>query len=92
MNENKSNNSWFIPVLALIFIVLKLTGEIDWSWLWVLSPIWIPLVLSLIVIIFAFFKGIHKEIKKQEKEKKWMDKAENDILLHQMWTGERDEE
>lgn len=27
--------------LGLIFIVLKLTGNIDWSWLWVLAPFWI---------------------------------------------------
>ena len=87
MKENKSNSSWFIPALALIFIVLKLMGYIDWSWLWVLSPIWIPLALSLIVIIFAFFKGVYKEVKRQEREQKWMDKTENDILLHRMWTG-----
>jgi hypothetical protein len=36
-------------ILALIFITLKLTGVIAWSWLWVLAPIWIPLVLVLII-------------------------------------------
>lgn len=29
-------------VLTMVFIVLKLLGVIDWSWAWVLSPIWVP--------------------------------------------------
>ena len=41
----------FISVLTLIFIVLKLTNNISWSWIWVLSPIWITAVL--LIIIFA---------------------------------------
>lgn len=41
----------FIDVLTLIFIVLKLTNIITWSWWWVLSPIWITI---LIVILIAF--------------------------------------
>ena len=35
----------FSAILALIFIVLKLTGCITWSWVWVLAPLWIPLVI-----------------------------------------------
>lgn len=34
---------------TLILIALKLTHFIDWSWLWVLSPIWIPLALTLAI-------------------------------------------
>ena len=36
----------FIPGLALMFIYLKLTGVIMWSWWWVLAPIWIPVYLA----------------------------------------------
>ena len=32
----------FGGLLTILFIALKLTGNIDWSWLWVLSPLWIP--------------------------------------------------
>lgn len=32
-------------VLTLIFVTLKLTNYIDWSWWWILSPIWIPILL-----------------------------------------------
>lgn len=38
----------FLQALTLIFIVLKLTGHISWSWLWVLSPLWIPLGIALV--------------------------------------------
>ena len=37
--------------LGLIFIVLKLLGVITWSWLWVLSPFWIPFVIGIILLI-----------------------------------------
>ncbi len=38
-------------VLLLIFIILKLTGNITWSWLWVLSPLWIGAGLGLLFFI-----------------------------------------
>lgn len=45
-------------VLAVVFIVLKLIGVIDWSWWWVLAPIWIPwaiLIIALAIIgLFAY--------------------------------------
>ncbi len=48
----------FVGVLTLIFIVLKFTGNINWSWLWVLSPIWITalLLLALFGTIFVAAK------------------------------------
>ena len=39
----------FCGLLTIVFIVLKLCKTITWSWLWVLSPLWIP-VISIIVI------------------------------------------
>jgi len=38
-------------LLFLVFLVLKLTAVIDWSWLWVTAPLWIPIALM------AFFFG-----------------------------------
>lgn len=35
-------------LLGLIFIVLRLTGTITWSWWWVLAPFWVPLLVCLI--------------------------------------------
>ena len=55
MSENvKVNNTGgigFFGLLTLIFITLKLTNYIDWSWWWVLAPLWIPIVLVLLFIL-----------------------------------------
>ena len=43
-------------VLTIIFIVLKCLRIINWSWLWVLSPIWIHVAIAiLIILIFKMF-------------------------------------
>lgn len=39
----------FTLSLTLLFIALKLTGYIHWSWVWVVSPIWIVFVLAWII-------------------------------------------
>lgn len=49
--DNKSTGLGICDVLAIVFIVLKLLKVITWSWLWVLSPIWIPCAIMLICII-----------------------------------------
>lgn len=43
----------FAGLLTFVFITLKLTGVIAWSWWWVVSPIWIPVVVALLVIVIA---------------------------------------
>ena len=43
----------FGGLLAIVFITLKLTGYIDWSWWWVLSPFWIPLAIFFGVLLFG---------------------------------------
>ncbi|HCA28362.1 MAG TPA: hypothetical protein DEP23_01655 [Ruminococcaceae bacterium] len=40
-------------MLTIVFIVLKLCKVITWPWLWVLSPIWIPLAVIFIVCLIA---------------------------------------
>ncbi len=40
----------FGSLLTIVFIVLKLIGKIDWSWWWVLSPLWISLALVLVLL------------------------------------------
>lgn len=63
MKKNNNNVSsgggmGICGVLALIFIVLKLLGVITWSWWWVLSPLWIGLALTLIVVLVLLIIGI----------------------------------
>ena len=52
---NKSNDAkteiGFFSLLTIAFIVLKLTHYIDWSWWWVLSPIWISILVIIVVLI-----------------------------------------
>lgn len=53
MSESTKINSGigFTGLLTVLFIGLKLTNVINWSWWWVLSPLWIDF--ALIIIIFA---------------------------------------
>ena len=55
--SNRKNVTVEFPIfgiLGLIFITLKLTGHITWSWLWVLSPFWIPFAVALLVVLIVF--------------------------------------
>ena len=46
----KNGGISFIGLLTLVFIVLKLCKVIDWSWMWVLSPIWISIVIWILIV------------------------------------------
>ena len=74
MNRDTGGVS-FLEILTLLFIGLKLTGHITWSWIWVLSPLWISisitlLVLSTVILLVALGKiDIDKTVKYERKEK-----------------------
>lgn len=53
-NSNGKTGIGFTGLLQLLFIALKLIGVINWSWLWVLSPTWISLVIVVICLIIIF--------------------------------------
>lgn len=44
----------FVGLLTIVFIVLKLCGVINWSWVWVLSPLWISFGLGIILLTILF--------------------------------------
>ena len=51
----------FFSMLAVLFIGLKLTHFIDWSWLWVLAPLWGPAVFGIGIILgIIFVKAIFR--------------------------------
>ena len=52
-NSGRSGGDGFLGLLAIVFIALKLTGHIDWSWWWVLAPIWGPLAIVAVVWLFC---------------------------------------
>jgi uncharacterized protein (DUF983 family) len=53
MSSSNSSGIGLPGLLTVLFIGLKLTGHITWPWLWVLSPLWISLLLFLILLAIA---------------------------------------
>lgn len=55
MSEKSSSSSsggiGFTGLLTIVFVTLKLLGKIDWSWWWVLSPLWIGLSVTLTILL-----------------------------------------
>ena len=59
-DNNNSGGLGFTSALTLIFITLKLLGKINWSWLVVVSPIIIEIILAIILTVFATYISIKK--------------------------------
>lgn len=61
MNENKTivktKGIGFCGLLTIAFIVLKLCGVINWTWLWVLAPLWISWGLALVITLILLLVG-----------------------------------
>ena len=56
MSDSSSSSSGgigFTGLLTVLFVGLKLTNVIAWSWVWVLSPLWIPAFFFMIILIIA---------------------------------------
>ena len=58
MNNERNNNTaaggiGFCGLLGIAFIILKHTGVIGWSWLWVLAPLWIPAVITVGILLIC---------------------------------------
>lgn len=49
--ERRICTTSFTKLLTILFIGLKLTGFINWSWIWILSPMWISFLLLLVAAI-----------------------------------------
>ncbi|MGZ9677454.1 hypothetical protein [Flavobacterium sp. GNP001] len=56
-NSTSSGGIGFAGLLTIVFITLKLTKYIDWSWWWVLSPILIPgiVVIAVLIVLGTLF-------------------------------------
>lgn len=50
---SRSGGVGFFGLLAIGFIVLKLTGNLTWSWWWVLAPLWVPTLIVMAVFFLA---------------------------------------
>lgn len=64
----------FTGLLGILFIALKLTGFIDWSWIWVLAPLWIGWAICALAVIgigiwiLIVIKKTDKEIVENEQK------------------------
>jgi hypothetical protein len=57
-NSSSSGGVGFFGLMFLIFMTLKLTGYIDWSWWWVTAPLWgVFALIILLVILFVIIKS-----------------------------------
>lgn len=69
MSKNSSSSSsggiGFVGILSILFIAFKLLGVIDWSWVWVLSPIWIPGLCVIGILAIASIVFIVRELSKK---------------------------
>lgn len=63
-NNNYSGGIGFCGLLTIVFIVLKLTHVIAWSWWWVLAPMWMPFVLTVLFLLALLIIWIIKESKR----------------------------
>lgn len=63
MKDNNTVRSGinFFEVLGIVFIILRLCGVIDWPWVWVLAPIWVPIGLWLLAVLIAFILAMLKD-------------------------------
>lgn len=71
MSSNRNSSSSGIGicgVLTIVFVVLKLAGVINWSWLWVLCPLWIDILLTVIVLVII---AIIEKIARNKYWKSW---------------------
>ena len=53
-SNSSSGGIGFIGVLTIVFIILKLLNKIDWSWWWVLSPLWISTAIGILILTIIF--------------------------------------
>lgn len=56
MSTNSTSSSGgigFAGLLTIVFIALKLLGKINWSWWWVLSPLWIGAALAIFLVVIV---------------------------------------
>ena len=67
-NNQTSSGLSLMPVLFIVFLILKLTNNIDWSWWWVTCPLWagvailaiVFLIMGIPVLLVSFLKRKNK--------------------------------
>ena len=89
-NQNDNTSMHFTTTLLTIFVVLKLTDNIDWSWWWVLSPLWIPIGLALLVVILVGINNFITNITKLNQKHKHENNKRNNVATWNPFTDDND--
>lgn len=68
-NTKSNNSSWSFSALTLLFIGLKLTNYIAWSWWWVLAPAWLPVTAVIVgFVLYLLIDMAYKSTKSQKQK------------------------
>lgn len=54
-NSSGGNGIGIGTILFIVFLVLKLTDVIDWSWWWITAPLWIPLGIFILCLVVVYY-------------------------------------
>jgi len=57
-DKSSTGGIGFCGMLTIVFIVMKLLGKINWSWWWVLAPIWLPILVGIGIVLFVLLLSI----------------------------------
>lgn len=61
MNDNKKveyRGIGTFGLLGIAFVVLRLCNVIDWNWIWVLAPFWLPIAIVLVIVLIGIIAGL----------------------------------
>lgn len=56
--KEKERGIGFLGLLTIVFIALKLMEYIEWGWIWVVSPLWVPIALAIAIVLFILIASI----------------------------------
>jgi hypothetical protein len=59
ISSSSSSGISFIGLLTVLFIALKLMGYIDWSWVWVLAPLWGGFAITFVVLAIMYLVFVY---------------------------------
>jgi hypothetical protein len=59
--DNSNELRTVLEALLAVFVIFKLTGDIDWPWVYVLMPFWIPLIISIFIMLWLIIVNYEKK-------------------------------
>jgi hypothetical protein len=68
---------YFLPLIALLLVVLKLYGVIDWSWWWVLSPLVFHAIGIVMILFVLLLMGVAAVLLSTSAVVQWLDQKFN---------------